>query len=375
MTIAGVAPGVTGVPIVIYSFDRPEYLERVCRGLLAQAQVRPDPARVFLLQDGAVSARTGHRFGRPLRMKQCVDLFRDLFPEGQVLAAQHNIGMAENILRGQRHVFETLDEEIGFFFEDDLEPGPLYLAALEAMRAATEPFAGQVGYFAAYGTQVDPKPGPEVNVIQLGHQWGYGLRREAWRRIQAVMPAWWEEARRVDFQGRNRLRLLRIFLDWDVAVNNDAEDGATSLACATLGLARLNTDVSFARYIGEHGEHFNPAVFRRLGFEGMRWAEAPRFVLRAPDAAEVALIAETARAGHAHYRRNQFPKLLATLEASQEDPDRLATEAEIRALWHLLLDQREVPAPYIERHAGRTTIRALRREIVRRDSFQRSTGP
>lgn len=371
----GVAPGVCRVPIVIYSFDRPDYLDRLCRGLLAQAQLRPDPARVFLLQDGAVSARTGHRYGRIPRMRRCVELFREHFPQGQVLQAEHNLGIADNILRGQRHVFETLDEELGYFFEDDLEPGPLYLAALEAMRAATEPFAGRVGYFAAYGNHHDPRPGPGVTVVQLGHHWGFGLRRAAWRRIQDFLAPWWEEARRVDFQGRNRARLLKVYRGWDVAVDGVAEDAATELACASLGLARLNTDVSFARYIGEHGEHFNPAVFRRLSFGGMRWAEAGRFVLQAPGEAEVARIAADAREGRVAFRREELEPLIARIEAEQADADRLATEEEVAALWLLLLDRREVPAAMLERHAGRTTIRDLRRAIVRMPEFQRRTAP
>lgn len=375
MMFEGVAPGTCRVPIVIFSFDRPEYLERLCRGLLAQAQLRPDPSRVFLLQDGAVSPRTGHRYGRPLRMQRCIEVFRALFPEGQVLAAEHNLGIADNILRGQRHVFETLDEEVGYFFEDDLEPGPLYLAALEAMRAATEPFADRVAYFAAYGDHKAPRPGPEVRAVQLGHHWGFGLRRAAWRRIQAFLPAWWEEARRVDFQGRNRLRLLKIQRDWDVAVDGIAEDAATELACASLGLSRLNTDVSFARYIGEHGEHFNPGVFRALGFEGMHWAEGDRFALRAPTADEVARIAVTAREGRVAYRRDHLENLIARAEAELVDPDRIATAEDVAAMWLMLLDRRVVPPEVLERHAGRTTIRDLRRVIVRMPLFRRMTAP
>ena len=375
MQVEGVEPGVTRVPIVIFSFDRPDYLDRLCRGLLGQTQLRPDPTRVFLLQDGSLSPRTRRRYGRPLRMRECVELFRTHFPEGQVLASEQNLGIADNILRGQRHVFETLDEELGYFFEDDLEPGPLYLAAMEAMRAATQPFADRVAYFAAYGHHQDPKPGPEVNMVQLGHHWGFGLRRAAWRRIQAFLPEWWEELRRVDFQGRNRLRLLRVYRNWDVAVDGVAEDAATELACASLGLARLNTDVSFARYIGEQGEHFNPGVFRHLGFDGMRWAEAERFVLRRPEEAEVADIAALAREGRIDYRRNHLENLIAKVEAEQADPDRLATEEEVATLWLLLLDRRRVPPGFMERHAGKTTIRDLRRAIVRMDEFQRRTAP
>ena len=84
-------------------------------------------------------------------------------------------------------------------------------------------------------------------MVQLGHHWGFGLRRAAWRRIQAFLPEWWAELRRVDFQGRNRLRLLRVYRNWDVAVDGVAEDAATELACASLGLARLNIATLIAR--------------------------------------------------------------------------------------------------------------------------------
>ena len=107
MRITGVEPGVTRVPIVIFSLDRPDYLERLCRALVAQTQIRPDPARVILMQDGAVSPRTGIRYGRPAQMQRCVQVFRAAFPQGQVLSAEHNLGIADNILRGQRHVFEA----------------------------------------------------------------------------------------------------------------------------------------------------------------------------------------------------------------------------------------------------------------------------
>ncbi len=371
MPFAGVAPGVTPVPIVIYSFDRPDYLERLLRGLLAQTQLRPDPARIFLMQDGAVSRRTGYRHGRPVLIQRCIALFRDLVPQGQVLESDSNIGMGDNILRGQQHVFETLDETVGYFFEDDLEPGPLYLAAMEAMRAATEPFADQVAHFAAYGHHMAPKPGPEVGIMPLGHNWGYGLRRDPWRRIQAYLPAWWEEARRHDFFGRNRLRLLKVYRDWPVAVDGVAEDSAANLACAALGLARLNTDVCFARYIGEHGEHFNPAVFRQLGFERMRWTEGDHFTLAAPTAAAIAAIAEAVRRDRETWRRDKLEGLIARIEAEQADPDRLVTEEEVRMLWLMLLDRRNVPAKILEQHVGRSTVRALRRSIVRMRDFQR----
>jgi hypothetical protein len=56
------APPVLEVPVILFAFNRPAYLERVCASLLRQRDVVLDPRRVFLLQDGAVSPRTGLRY-------------------------------------------------------------------------------------------------------------------------------------------------------------------------------------------------------------------------------------------------------------------------------------------------------------------------
>ncbi|BDG72706.1 hypothetical protein [Roseomonas fluvialis] len=373
--IEGVAAGVTDIPVIIFAFDRPDYLATLCRGLLAQTQVRVDPSRVHLVQDGAVSVRTGRRHAVPGRIKRSIAVFREYFPQGHVHASPHNLGIAENILRGQVLAFETLDAPVAYFLEDDLQPGPLYLAALEAMREASEPFAARVAHFAAYGDHRAQLPGPDVGWRPLGHHWGFGLRRDAWRRIQAWLQPWWAEIRRNDYPARNARRILEVWRGCRVANRVSAQDAANELACADLGLARIATDVCFGRYIGQTGDHFTPAVFRKLGFEGMRWAEAERFVLAPLEPALLDALTTGAFARYAAWRQDRLDQVVAEMDAAQDDPDRLASEAEIRRLWHLLLDRRDVPAVYLARHAGRSTIRAVRRDLVRRDEFQRITGP
>lgn len=374
MGLDGIDHGISDVPIVIFSFDRPDYLDAVCRGLLGQAQVRADPSRVHLMQDGAVSSRTRRFLGRPALIARCIEVFRAHFPQGHVHAAPHNLGIAENILRGQRLVFEALGSGIGYFFEDDLEPGPYYLAAMEAMRRATEPFAGQVGMFAAYGRHREQLPGPVVKYCALGHQWAFGLRREAWQRIQAWLPDWWEEIRRNDYSARNKRRLMEVWRSRRVARAQSTQDAAMLLACTDLRLARLGIDVCFGRYIGEHGQHFTPTVFRRLGFHSTTWAAGDHFTFEPLTKELVARVAEEAFAEHSKFREEEFDQALASMDGATDDPDRLVTEAEVRLIWHLLLDRRDVPGGYLARHAGKTTLRDLRRAIVRREDFRRVTG-
>lgn len=368
------APRILDVPVVIFSFDRPAYLEALCRGLAAQRLVRPDPANIHLMQDAVNSALTYTRYAEQSDVAACIAVFRRHFPQGQVHRPHANLGIAENILRGQRLAFEELGADLGYFFEDDLEPGPLYLHAMEALRALTEPHAAGVGYFAAYGDHTAGREGPRVDYAELGHHWGFGLRRAAWRRIQDWLLPWWKEIRRNDYPARNRVRILKLWRGKPVAMDGEGEDQATSLACADLGLARIGTDVCFARYLGEHGQHFNPHVYRHLGFDRMRVAEGEAFDFAPLPAERVRAIAETARARCVDYRANGLEPLIARLEAEQEDPDRLATAEDVALLWRLLLDRRQVPEAELERHVGRTTVKALRRGIVRSRHFRMATS-
>ena len=184
---------------------------------------------------------------------------------------------------------------------------------------------------------------------------------DAWRRIQDYLAPWWEEVRRVDYRGNNHLRLLKVYRGWDVAFHGVGQDSATAVACASLRLARLNTDVSFGRYIGEHGEHFTPGLFRRRGLEAMRWAEAEEFTLQPIAVEALKGIIAWAREFYATFRRDHLEPLIAQIETEQADPDRIVTEEDIAGLWLLMLDRRTVPPPILQRHANRTTMRDLRR--------------
>ncbi|MFC7736474.1 hypothetical protein ACFQX4_11570 [Roseomonas sp. GCM10028921] len=76
------APAVLDVPVVLFACNRPIYLERVCASLLNQRGFTLDPRRVFLLQDGAVSPRTGLRSGEDAEVAASVAAFLTHFPRG-----------------------------------------------------------------------------------------------------------------------------------------------------------------------------------------------------------------------------------------------------------------------------------------------------
>jgi hypothetical protein len=361
---------VLDAPIIVFGFDRPDYLETLCQGLLAQRHVRPDPARVHLMQDAVASRRTGRRYADGAPVRENMAVFRRHFPKGHVHWPPQHLGIAENILRGERLAFETLDSELAYFFEDDLEPGPLYLHALETMRARTEPHAERVAHFAAYGDHRRPGAGPLVEYRQLAHHWGFGLRRAAWRRIQDWLAPWWEEVRRNDYAERNERRILELWRTKRVAIDGVTQDAAKQLACADLGLARIGTDVCFARYIGERGQHFTPEQYRALGFDRMAIVEGEAFEFPPLETARLEAILERLLAYHLSWRETKLAPRIAELE----DPDRLATAEDVAAIWSVMLDRQVVPPEVLEKHVGRTTFRALRRMALRSQHFRRAIG-
>jgi len=357
------SPPVT-TPIVIYAFNRPDYLERLCLSLRAQQGVTLDETQVHLLQDGAVSPRSAVRFAEDAAIEANIAAFRRIFPRGQVHAAPENLGIALNLQRGEALVFETLKAEVGYFFEEDLELGPCYLAMLEAIRAQM-PAHPQLGYFAAYGNHRAPGDPRRPGFIPLEHHWGFGLTRRCWKAMQPWLAPFRQIWRESDYQARPHLRLVEVYLDKAVASTQSSQDVSKTMACADLGFARVNTDVCYARYIGKQGQSFSAASFARHGFEGTEVAtmlppEPPR--LTAP---QLEAFIQAKRAHHARIRQEQLEPHLAEMRKRLFNPDRLATRADIEEIWRVLMDRLPDDESYYERNVGQRTVRQIRTSLLR----------
>jgi hypothetical protein len=359
-------------PILIISFNRPDYLARLCGSLKAQKGVTLDPANIHLMQDGARSPRSGLSYATEEELAASVAVFREHFPEGQVHAAPDNLGIAMNMLRAERHAFVTLNAHGGYFFEDDLELGPCYLAVMEALRLK---FRGQpkAGYFAAYGDHRRGGDPAAPRLVPMEHHWGFGLKRACWQAMQPWLKPFHRVYAEVDYQARPHLRIVELFEEKQVSSMNSSQDVAKTMACAELGFARVNTDVSYARYIGEHGQSFRPATFERLGFHDMQAVD--RMPERLPEVTEAILagIAEAKRAACSAHRQERFAAELAEMRDRLFNPDRPATREEVDWLWRLLMDRRPADDVY-ERLVGKRTVRQVRRQLLRNREAQAKGG-
>ncbi|MFC3123829.1 hypothetical protein ACFOD4_02050 [Pseudoroseomonas globiformis] len=361
-------------PIVIFSFDRPQYLGRLCASLRTQRRVEIRDEDVYLLQDGAVSPHSGVRMAEDDAIAACIAAFREHFPGGKVMHSTENLGIAFNIRRGEKLVFETLDSDVGYFFEDDLEAGPLYMHMMEEMYAALR-HVPRMGYFAAYGDQKLSAPGPEVRLIPLAHNWGFGLLRGAWRQIDAKLSrGFYKVLEGRDYGARNHFRLHDLMRESAVATSATSQDAFKAMACAELGLVRVRSDVCFARYIGEHGVHFTPKNFEKHGFRDMMWVDREDVALAPVDGAELAHLQERTAEGLRRFRQDGFEAMAAAHAEKRYDEDRLVTREDVEDLYRLLLDKRPHGEAMFNGFVGKRSLKDLRRRLVFTDEF-RSRNP
>jgi hypothetical protein len=300
-------------PIVIYAFDRPHYLDRVCRSLAGQRRVAFAQNQLHLVQDGAISPRTGRRYGEDAAIEGSVATFLRHFPRANVWTSPDNLGIAFNVRRGEKLAFELLDAEVAYFFEDDLELGPLYLWAMEKLREQVQRVGG-VAYFAAYGVHHRDFPGPTIDYVPMEHHWGFGLTREAWRRIDAHLAPYYALIAPEDYRERAHKPILRLYETLDFGAAATSQDAQKAMACLSLGLAKAMTSCCFARYIGEHGQSFSPEAFTRAKFDRMQINPREDYIFPALTAERVKWLWEY-HLGHARkFRAERYEASLALHE-------------------------------------------------------------
>ncbi|WP_120008763.1 glycosyltransferase family protein [Teichococcus vastitatis] len=359
-------------PIIIFAFDRAAYLRRFCESLKAQQGVALDEQRIFLLQDGAVSRRSGVRYAEDEAIADSIAAFRAVFPQGQVMASAENLGIAFNIRRGESLAFETLGVETAYFFEDDLELGPAYLLMMERLRGLLAPFP-EIGYFAAYGDhRATPDPN-RVQVVPLDHHWGFALRREPWTRIQEWLAPYFAILNKTDYQSRNHIGVYRWLERQAMAIDKSSQDALKAVACAQLGIARVMTDTTFGRYIGEKGASFNERRFREMGYDRMVPAERGDLPLDPPTEGAIRAMLARQQAHFRNFREREFDGFLERYGACNWDADRAVTREELDNLYALLLDRLPEGEHIYEQYVGKAPVRRLRDIMINSREFRGRT--
>jgi len=247
---------VSNIPIIIISFSRPVLLERLLLSLRQQTQPI-DFGNIYLFQDGGSNL-----------FDDCIQVFKKCMPEGRIIAADKNLGIALNIDRAERFAFEVLGVDVAYFFEDDLILGENYLAVLSQLCefAINEP---RVGYFAAYGNHragLDEQKERSAEVVRMAWKWGFGLTKRQWSRQREIIEPYLDIIRRDIYRLRDAKAIFAYYETLGYSSPGTSQDGAKDVAGHVLGTAKIMSFACFARYEGREGEHSRPASYDRQGF-------------------------------------------------------------------------------------------------------------
>ena len=285
-------------PIVIFAFDRLDYLAALLHSLKAQTDGAMAGREVHLFQDGAACAWTGHmRTDRELTLRS-IELFRTAFPEGRVHFTDANLGIALQWHRGEEFIFGERQAPAAYLLEDDTVLAPHYLDMADHLidRAREH---GRIAYVSAFG---DPTASPEEqragarHLQQMEHIWGAAMLRDYWEKERRVIAPYYRMMCAQPYCNRPHDEILQLLCRTLGSGRGTAQDSAKEAAAIALGYARLTTRACHARYIGERGVHFNRTIFERFGFDRTQLYPEPVFDLILPDTAEIdRLIAEQNR--------------------------------------------------------------------------------
>ncbi|MEJ2458685.1 MAG: hypothetical protein P8Y58_11270, partial [Novosphingobium sp.] len=255
-------------PILVLSFNRPDYLERVLESLRNQIGVALNDHPIYLFQDGGVNRHSGKRHASDDDLSRNVALFTTYFPNGIVRRSPDNLGVALNFERAEKEVFDVLHADFGIFLEDDLELGPYYLKTMLHM-AEMVLTREDIGYFAAYGkhhSTLEDQRAFANQIIPLNHNWGFGLTKKQWHRSAPYVEQYLALVRGVDYRDRPHEAIFKLTQSWGCGAPGSSQDVIKSIACHLTGGCKINTTPAFGQYIGETGLHSTPELFSRMGF-------------------------------------------------------------------------------------------------------------
>ena len=262
-------------PIVIFSYNRPQYFFHTLESLKKQVDESTD---IFLFQDGP----RGYIIpDQNLRERSLIEsstsMFKDAFPWGKVYASDVNLGVAFNQKRARDFIFQ--ENESAIFIEDDVVLNEYYIKMLnERMDFFSEDrdismvscFGEShrdknVYDFLDYLTPIEDRKTAQIEnrnqYIQMEHVWAYGFFRHAYQSVTDIMDGYYELIPS-EYRMRPHGEIYKYMQSQGAGENIVSSQDSCLCAALTLkGFVKVSTFTANMTYIGEWGEHSRPENF------------------------------------------------------------------------------------------------------------------
>jgi hypothetical protein len=352
-------------PIIIISFNRPQFLEPTLVSLRAQPGSALNGRSIHLFQDGTVNRYSRIRYADDDSINVCTELFQKIFPEGQIHRSRENIGVCENVRRAEWFAFDSLDADCAYFFEDDLVLSRHYIEMMDQLYswANRQP---NVAYFAAYGNHyASPEQisAARAKLMSLDHHWAFGLLRRHWRSMQPLLRPFYDVVLGKDYARRDHRAIFALYEAGKASPRASSQDAAKAFVCDQLGLWRCNTVQTFARYIGSVGQHMTPDLYAELGFDHAKIASRLE-MLDFPTQAEIAERIQDQHGMLEAVRRDEYAGLLTGLPSRKLNPVRRCTREDVLYGYRLFLNREPENEDVVLNRVGRQTVADFVRGLI-----------
>tara|TARA_R110000824_G_scaffold206523_3_gene391678 strand:+ start:15524 stop:16369 length:846 start_codon:yes stop_codon:yes gene_type:complete len=250
--------------IALLSFNRPGYLEQVIASIKTQ---NFDDYEIILFQDGAINKYSWRRAANQVDIDDCIEMFKDAFPNSETIISDLNIGIAQNWRCAEHTLFTEMNAPEVLFLEDDLILSKYYFETMYNMfnEFRTD---SEIGMFNAYGEML--KEGNPNEMKGMGHLWSYGTTQKSWKRRQKSFDKYYDIVKNIDYAYRplDQIHDLHTRIGARDGIAN-SQDGAKSVAALLCNQIKVSPQINMAKYIGEIGFHATPAFYNQRGFARM----------------------------------------------------------------------------------------------------------
>jgi hypothetical protein len=282
--------------VALIGYNRPTYFGQMLNGLKQNPEIHKLP--VFAFMD-----RTTPEQETTTQAQR--ELLKEHLPHAIIITRPITFGCGRNIIDARRQLFDNLQYERVWVFEDDFVPGPNYLGVVTRLLDWGETNYGNVGAtqgWAKCHKSVDEKRAVLRQVCGTHNNWwGYLMSKRAWAAISAriyryeelflgsrdygtrphsTIARWFSHLRRTA-----PLELPGPKYPVDEATKKGSrgyfqapptgQDAVTMITFEQAGFVRLATVVNRGVYVGQQGIHMNPGQFRRAGYHNVEYDDFP----------------------------------------------------------------------------------------------------
>ena len=252
------------IGVGIVSFNRPYYLRRLLKSLMAQTEL--DNAEFHLLQDGAVNMFSKKRRAQEFDIGACVKLFDQArLPSKLVHRQEHNVGVGINQREGIGWLSETYERIM--IIEDDVLLSPHWLRLARILFDEMETQPDVFGFSPGFRRMCDmgdsyPNMGYMEQTKQ--HLWTECFTAQNWWRIQEHMAPFYALIADCDYNYRPRETISALHLGRGAPKGDTSQDWARVVAIELSGMQRMQCTVNRGFSIGRTGINFNNSYYEGL---------------------------------------------------------------------------------------------------------------